>query len=61
MKNRFRLIDRRILAVDMAAPGARSRVEHYGVYEFVPREGILQTQRQGASIGIARTFPLSLK
>jgi 4-amino-4-deoxy-L-arabinose transferase-like glycosyltransferase len=61
MKKRYRLTDWRMLAIDMAAPGARSRIEHYCVYEFAPPDGILQAQRQGARSGIARTFPPTLE
>jgi len=61
MKKRYQLTNCRILIIDMAAPGARSRIEHYGVYEFAPPDGILQAQRQGARSGIAPTFPPTLE
>ena len=37
MKNRYRVKNCRQFVVDMAAPGAKARNEHYVVYEFVPR------------------------
>ncbi len=37
MEQGYRLTDRRVLEVDMAAPHAKPRSERYVVYEFVPR------------------------
>ena len=56
MKKRYRLTDRRILVIDMAAPGGRSRIEHYYVYEFAPSNGVLRAQSQGKRSRIAQTL-----
>jgi hypothetical protein len=39
MRRRYHLRDHRIFDINMAAPGAAPRTEHYEVFEFVPKPG----------------------
>ncbi len=42
----------RTLAVEMAEPGAKPRIEHYHVYEFVPRDVARQTNGHGSWVTV---------
>ena len=52
MTKRHHLNAHRTLAVDMAEPGAKARIEHYHVYEFVPRDVARQTNGQVSRVTV---------
>jgi hypothetical protein len=54
MKARYRLKDAEMLAVDMAGPGQRPRIEHYNIYHFVISQPGPATADGGSRITVER-------
>ena len=61
MKRRYQLAACRTLAIDMAEPSAKPRIERYGLYEFVPRQVANQDQGQGNRLGVDRPVSPTLE
>lgn len=61
MENEYRLTDERNLTVNMAESVSQPRIEHYGVYEFAPRDVTRRLKSGRESPGIAQAFPSPLK
>ena len=61
MNRRYQLREFRTLAVDMAEPGAKPRIERYSLYEFVPRQAANHDQSPGSRIRVDQPVSLTLE